>query len=273
MWRSTDQCDQVESEPEGNWSRRSKQPHNWDQITGRSSSSQSDHQYQIIDPIKTVEIDTYRPCPNYYSTPMSHSRASLLHHNDLIHQRPNSHKYSLCSPAHKAHETKLSLQPPLTPSPSKPKFNNLLNNFRQSVSPRYTNVKAERTRVNNIKNGGFSDDNPIAPNFMAATASASAKARSQSAPKQRPDNNLVATEIREKISTSVTNNGSARKRLSFPVQDESNGNGSLTCKNTVTRSHPIAVQQRRASVSYSRCSDSETSPLRNNHEQLRRWLR
>lgn len=231
MWR-TECVDQVESEPEPEgWTRRSnKQLEN----TGRASCD------QIMDPIKTVEIDTYRPCS--YSNPIPHRSQYHHHHNYYNYQqqqRPQN-SYSLPSMVHKAHENfclQAQVQQPLTPSPSKPR-----NLHHLATSPRCVNVISSRVQErNNHKTPPY--------NYMAATASAKARLRSQSAPRQRAS--LVTPEGEKKVS-------SARKRLSFQVAGDSNGSRSQ--------------QPQRSSVS-SRCSDSETSPLRSNEFRQRRWLR
>lgn len=248
IWRTD--CEQVESkpEPEG-WTRRSKQ-YSWES-RGRASCD------QIIEPIKTVEIDTFRP--SSYSTPITHNRSQYYHHHyDHDHysyqqQQERSHLYSLSSPAHNSLDNFFSLQSPLTPSPAKPR--NPYNNIYQSViSPRFINARAE------IRNDDNNNNYPILPNYMVATASANARVRSQSAPKQRPNLGVPESDQRPK---------SARKRLSFPVAPPES-NESPCSNKLISRSHPMVVP-RRASVSYSRCLDSETSPLRNN--EPRRWLR
>ncbi|XP_024017975.1 protein IQ-DOMAIN 14 isoform X1 [Morus notabilis] len=243
MWRTD--CEQAESEPDPEgWIRRSKQ-FSWES-KGRTSCD------QIIEPIKTVEIDTYGPCS--YSTPISQNRSQYYHHSSY-QQQQSPHLYSLTSLAHKSHDSNFSLQSPFTQSPARPR--NAHNNIHQSViSPRFTNARADIRNNNNNNN----NNNPMTPNYMASTASVKARLRSQSAPRQRPD--LANLEMEQRT-------GSVRRRLSFPVVLPESNESPCYAKR-VSRSHPMAVQ-RRASVSYSRCSDSETSPLRNN--ELRRWLR
>ncbi|PON81196.1 IQ motif, EF-hand binding site [Trema orientale] len=242
MWRA-ESVDKVESEPEPEgWTRRSNKHWDWES-QGRASCD------QIRDPIKTVEVDTYRPCS--YSKPMPHRSQYHHHHHHNYYnyqypqQRPQN-SYCFPTPAQKAHRENFSfqvqVQQPLTPSPSKPR--NLHHHLATTTtSPRCVNVSRVPER-SNLKT-------PPYGNYMAATASAKARLRSQSAPRQR--DSLVTPEA-EKTGPS------ARKRLSFPVAGDSNG--SLISQQ----------QQRRSSVS-SRCSDSETSPLRGNEFRQRRWLR
>ncbi|XP_060963597.1 protein IQ-DOMAIN 17 isoform X2 [Cannabis sativa] len=231
MWRSECCVDQVESEPEPEeyWTRRtSSQNKQWELSTTRRASC--DH---IIDPIKTVEIDTYRPYSN------NNSNTNILPHHrsqNHYHQRPKSYSYcySTPPPAQLQYQYQQFITP--TPSPSKPKN---LHSLTNTISPRCTY------------------NTPTTPyNYMAATASAKARSRSQSAPRQRGCSTTVTPEA----------GPSARKRLSFAVADEANGSHRTSNSNS-------NYQQQRSSVS-SRCSDSETSPLRGNElRQQRRWVR
>ncbi|KAJ7963435.1 Protein IQ-DOMAIN like [Quillaja saponaria] len=171
------------------------------------------------DPIKTVEIDTSQPYsylvpnlrrshPNYQYQPQPQPQ-----------QRPSSH--SVASPFHRAHQNGSLHQSPITPSPSKSRPIQV-----RSASPRcgredrsYNTSQTPSLRSNYHYTGNFyqqgmvvgtsnsSNDNATLPNYMAATESAKARIRSQSAPRQRP-----STPERDRA-------GSAKKRLSFPAPD------------------------------------------------------
>ena len=116
-----------------------------------------------------------------------------------------------------------------------------------------------------------SNGNATLPNYMAATESAKARLRSQSAPRQRP-----STPERDRV-------GSARKRLSYPAPDPYGGGmvyggvGYGNCLKSpsfksVSGSHLGGLEQQ--SNYSSCCTDSfggELSP--SSTSDLRRWLR
>ncbi|KAF5450494.1 hypothetical protein F2P56_030843 [Juglans regia] len=175
----------------------------WESSRGRVSLDQRD-------PIKTVEIDTFRPYS--YSTPNS-QRSQNYQHQSYQLQRPSS--FSVPSPLHRAHKN-LTVQSPIAQSPYKTRHLQV-----HSASPRCSREKRNQQMsqlpgigstcshgiLGGVSSGGDGAAAPM-PNYMAATASAKARFRSQSAPRQRP-----STPERERA-------GSARKRLSFPVPDD-----------------------------------------------------
>ncbi|XP_027115546.1 protein IQ-DOMAIN 1 [Coffea eugenioides] len=157
----------------------------WESSRGRASTDQRDS-------VRTVEIDT-----------ASNSRRPSQH------QRPGS-------PLHRSSQQAQSLHSPVTPSPSKTRPLQV-----RSASPRYAAVEERcghtaqtptlRSNYHHYSGGGLHQQSRgmtgAVPNYMAATESAKARIRSQSAPRQRP-----ATPERERA-------GSVKKRLSFPVPD------------------------------------------------------
>ncbi|KAI3990679.1 hypothetical protein MKX01_022979 [Papaver californicum] len=255
---------------------------------GRSSTDQRS------DSIRTVEIDTSRP----YSY-IRRSQQQQFHHNNNHHhyphhpnpQQPNLH--STASPLHRTshhyHNYYSLNESPVTPSPSKSRPNLQI----RSASPRY--IKEEnrnyltllQTPSSNFYHsaGGNphhrnSSGSGSIPNYMAATESAKARIRSQSAPRQRP----LTPEGGDRI-----NGLSAKKRLSFPVppQDPYSGNGFGLGSHQQLRSPSFksvhggihyGVEQ---NSNVSSCTDSfyggvsvgggEISP--SSTSDLRRWLR
>ncbi|KAK7857890.1 protein iq-domain 32 [Quercus suber] len=147
------------------------------------------------DPIKTVEIDT--SMPHSYSGPILQRPQELNHR-----QKPSTPRF-VASPLHKAHHNFT-----FTPSPCKHKPLQV-----RSASPRCLKEEkcysaAHTPNLGSIyfySSGGM---RAAMPNYMAATESAKARARSsQSTPRHRP-----STPEREIVC-------SAKKRLSYPVHE------------------------------------------------------
>ncbi|KAA8516221.1 hypothetical protein F0562_019400 [Nyssa sinensis] len=213
------------------------------------------------DPIKTVEMDTSQP----YSYLAPNFRRS---NQKQYQQRPNSQ--SVSSPLHQNISIHHS---PVTPSPSKTRPLQV-----RSASPHcaredrsYHTAQTPSLRSNYYYSGalhqhkrGATSGGGAMPNYMAATESAKARVRSQSAPRQRP-----STPERERL-------GSAKKRLSFPVPDPHNagayGYNLRSPSFKSVRGVRFGVEQQ--SNYSSCCTDSvggEISP--SSTSDLRRWLR
>lgn len=151
-------------------------------------------------PLKTLEIDTSRP--------YSYLSPNNLHPTNYQTPSQRSNSLSSSSPLHRAQHHQFSITP--SPSRSRP-----IQQVR-SASPRCSREDRNQsnhhhitTQTQNVwskhQNGSSGGGGTSLPNYMAATESAKARVRSQSAPRQR-----AATPERERV-------GTARKRLSFPV--------------------------------------------------------
>ncbi|KAK6936619.1 protein of unknown function DUF4005 [Dillenia turbinata] len=163
------------------------------QMPGRPSTHQRDH-------IKTVEIDTARPYS--YRAPAPDFRIS---------QPQYHHHHYVAFPLHKANQTN-PCRSPVTPSPSKMR-NIQVHSASPSCQREERSLLTPHTPRSSFTHDNSNDGSTVSsciaiPSYMAATESAKARARSQSAPRRR-----ASTPDRE-------NPRSARKRLSFPVPEQ-----------------------------------------------------
>lgn len=208
---------------------------------GRAST---DHR----DPVKTLEIDTARPFS--YSTPRRQAPPSQ-HGNGSYH--PSS------SPMHRAHHQ----HSPVTPSPGK---------ARPPIQVRSASPRVERgggggggIYTPSLHSQRHASSGTAVPNYMAATESAKARVRSQSAPRQRP-----ATPESDRLAFGA--GASAKKRLSFPVPLDGYAQ-SLRSPSFKSAAGRFSSEQR-SNVSSS-CAESlggdVVSP--SSTTDLRRWLR
>ncbi|MCH84535.1 putative IQ-domain 17 [Trifolium medium] len=164
----------------------------WDKMSRKSCEKK--------DPIRTVEIDTAQ-C---YSYAVPSSRETQYQHNPYQEENPNLN--TVCSPIHR---TNWNLSSPflMTPSPSKTKRLQVHSASPRCLKEERNRIMAQTPTLGSSYHKLSGHENGVAasvPNYMAATASANARIRSDSAPRQRP-----STPERENLSH-------VKKRLSFP---------------------------------------------------------
>ncbi|XP_076955719.1 protein IQ-DOMAIN 17-like [Bidens hawaiensis] len=186
------------------------------------------------DRIKTVEVDTSQP---YSYLPPNLSRKSSYQYN----HRPAGL---------------------VTPSQSKTRPVQV-----RSASPHYSNPSQSPSLRSNYSFNSVTKQRPRGstsgssmPNYMAATESAKARVRSQSAPRQRP-----STPDRDRP-------GLAKKRLSFPVPDPHSAYKQASLRSPSFSSTVNGVEQH---SNYSSCytesfAGGEVSPC--STTDLRRWM-
>jgi len=155
-------------------------------LRGRAST---DHRNSF----KTVEVDTFRRSS---TSAAHHQRPFSPLHGRATHQQPS----------------------PATPSPTRVKPIQA-----RSASPRcigedrsYTSNVSQTPSLRSNYSYNASNRGAAMPNYMAATESAKARVRSQSAPRQRP-----STPERDRAGLGL----GPKKRLSFPFPDPCSGIG------------------------------------------------
>uniref|UniRef100_A0A803M369 DUF4005 domain-containing protein n=2 Tax=Chenopodium quinoa TaxID=63459 RepID=A0A803M369_CHEQI len=237
MWRSDrSSVEEEELEEKPRWLDRWMASKQWDSSIAPSPAVRARASTDHRDSIKTVEIDTAQPysylAPNFRrsvtSTSASHYHAQ--HHN----QRPSSPRAHHNQSQSQHHYHQHQHPPSTTPSPSRARPIQV-----RSASPRC--IREERNyssqvsqtpslRSNYFYNGNVQPNHKGAatsattstssggpkPNYMAATESAKARLRSQSAPRHRP-----STPERDRPGTG----SGVKKRLSFPNPDPYSGMG------------------------------------------------
>ncbi|GJU99977.1 protein IQ-DOMAIN 14 [Tanacetum coccineum] len=197
------------------------------------------HYMDQREPMKTIQIDTCQPCSLSPSWERSRNQR----------QRLNQNLFS--SPVHRSHHP----QSPITPS-SLPRIKSSVK--VHSASPRY--LREERRFS---LGGSVTPTLHGKPSYMSATASAMARIRPQSAPRQR---NMPATDVERKTS--------ARKRLSFNLSEKYNGGGVTDSEVDFKPGSPIHARTERrlsmSSCSKGRIEDEISGP---SIGEEKRWFR
>lgn len=252
--------DELEGRPK--WLDRWMPAKPWDN-RGRASTDQRDHVK-----IKTVEMDTSGPY-SYLAPNNGRTDSNQHHQHQPQNQRPSS-------PLHSTQQSAPLHHSPVTPSPSKTRpiqvrsaSPRCIREDRSSISSQTPSLRSNYHYIGRVgTHTSASTANNAAtnlPNYMAATESAKARIRSQSAPRQRP-----STPERDRA-------GSARKRLSYPVPEPNYGGYGHSLRSpsfkSVAGSHfGILDQQSNYSSCYTESvGGGEISP--SSTTDLRRWLR
>ncbi|KAL2893394.1 Protein IQ-DOMAIN 14 [Bienertia sinuspersici] len=290
MWRSDKSSvgdEELEEKPR--WLDRWMASKQWDSSIAASPAMRGRASTDHRDSIKTVEMDTSQPYS--YLTPnfrRSVTSTSANHYQAQYHnQRPSS-------PLHnRAHHNQSQSQhhyhqhqnlPSNTPSPSRTRPIQV-----RSASPRC--IREDRSYNSQVSQtpslrsnyfysanlppnhrGAANATSGPKPNYMAATESAKARLRSQSAPRHRP-----STPERDRPGTGSV--AGAKKRLSFPNPPDpysGMGYGSYSLRSPSFKSVTnvqLGMMEQQSNYS-SCCTDSlggEISP--SSTTDLRRWLR
>ncbi|KVH84538.1 protein of unknown function DUF4005 [Cynara cardunculus var. scolymus] len=205
--------------------------------------------------VKTVEVDTSQP----YSTtslPPNHIRRSSYQYQRNSSASPlhrPQHHYSPVTPSSSSKTTK-----PIQVRSASPHYERSYHSTQSQTPSLRSNYSFNTVLHHHHQHPRGSTSGGAMPNYMAATESAKARVRSQSAPRQRP-----STPERDR---------SAKKRLSFPVPDSYSGNGqNLRSPSFTSVNEAYAYMVEQQSNYTDSIAGGEVSPC--STTDLRRWLR
>ncbi|KAL9166929.1 hypothetical protein ABFS82_05G062500 [Erythranthe guttata] len=245
-----------------------------------SSRASTEHKR---DSIKTVDVDSLKTS-SYSAANGRRSRCqSPIHHRQSTAASPHHHRSSFHNVAGVQSPATPCLVPKIRPPtpqarPASPRC------LKEEKSYSTANTPSLRASAQRLNSGGVSrystagNDGSAAvaasggaiPNYMAATESAKARIRSQSAPRQRP-----STPERER-------GGSARKRLSYPIPEPYCVNYGFGCNSGLSQNlrSPsfksvqagyVGMEEQSNYSCYTESIGGEISPC--STTDLRRWLR
>ncbi|KAL6579157.1 Protein of unknown function (DUF4005) [Orobanche minor] len=240
------------------WGMSTEQP--WENTTYCRAST-DDYKRGGDSDIKTIEIDSLKTSSSSYPSTKTNGRKSRCQspiHRQVIPQSLHRRSQSPCPPISK---TKLPQIRPSSPRSIKEE---------QSYS---STANTPSLRVNSTISRS---SNSSAPSYMAATESAKARNRSQSAPRQRP-----STPERERSGYVSGSAGPIRKRLSYPIPEPYCLNSGFGCsalsQNQASPSFKsvqtgyVGMEEQSNFSCYTQSIGGEISP--SSTTDLRRWLR
>lgn len=222
--------------------------------------------------MKTVEVVSSKP----------HSQLHMprsLQQQQISNQRPASPQ-RMASPKRRTHDFSFNYQSPATPSTPKirplqvrsasPQYFREERSFSTTHTPKLSSIYRLNAEPLNGEERANANDIAALPNYMTATESAKAKARSQSAPRIRPP-----TPDRER-------SGSVKKKLSYQPEETPGSNASRfgginqnlrspSFKNFQDFSYGLEQQSSNLSSYYTDSLAEEISPC--STTDLGRWLR
>ncbi|KAK4488716.1 hypothetical protein RD792_004495 [Penstemon davidsonii] len=227
----------------------------WDN-RGRASTDDQGESY------KTVEMDMSSSQPySYLAAPPNLRKSS----QQLSHQQQNRPS----SPLHRENQNQGHYYSPVPPSPSKtrppPQVRSASPRFAREERSYHQAAAAAAAQTPSIMSN-YQYTESAMPNYMAATESAKARIRSQSAPRPRP-----GTPERDRTG--------AKKRLTYPIPDPYNlvNNGyhhnikSPSFKSAIGVYMGYEQQSNKSSCCTTDILAGEVSP--SSTTDLRRWLR
>lgn len=228
--------------------------HEWlDRWMARAST---DHRDAAV---KTVEVEPYSTTSSLPPPPNHMRRSSYQYQRNssaspLHKEIPQHHYYSPVTPSSSSSKTTSSRPIPIQLRSASPHYETV---SYQSQTPSLRSNYSFKHQHQHPR-GGSTSGGGIMPNYMAATESAKARVRSQSAPRQRP-----STPERDR---------SAKKRLSFPVPDSYSANGqNLRSPSFTSVNQAYAYMVDQQSNYTDSIAGGEVSPC--STTDLRRWLR